>query len=180
MLHFLEKAPPTNEISDNLNSLWVPVQIPSPLWASVSHLQQRGSRVRWYPRFIPALTRKAAQLLLHCGCVCVCPSPKPGCTADAPDGQVSPVMRGVGSTSLQSHPLLITGSQGHTLPSAGMGHPLSCLPLTLSWGHHSCPPHAECPAHHIARNSYNSPAGQVLLPCFTHGETEAQLGQVTQ
>lgn len=87
MLHFLEKAPPTNEISDHLNSLWVPVQISSPLRASVSHLQQRGSRVRRYPGFVPALTRKAAQLLLHCACVCVCPSLEPSCTADAPDGQ---------------------------------------------------------------------------------------------
>ena len=47
-------------------------------------------------------------------------------------------MRGTGSTSPQTHPLLITGSQGHTFPSPGTGHPLSCLPLTLSWGHHSC------------------------------------------
>ena len=47
-------------------------------------------------------------------------------------------MRRTGGTSPQTHPLLITGSQGHTLPSPGTGHPLSCLPLTLSRGHHSC------------------------------------------
>lgn len=121
--------------SDNLNCLWVPVQIPSLFWASVSHLQHRGSRTRGSPGFTPALTGEDAPLSLHGGSVCVCPSPGwAGCTR----WEVSPVMRGTGGTSPQTHPLLITGSQGHTLLSPGTGHPLSCLPLTLSRGHHSC------------------------------------------
>ena len=159
--------------SDNLNCLWVPVQIPPLFWASVSYLQHRGSRTRGSPGFTPALTGEDAPLFPHGGSVCV---------SQPRVGRLHQV-GGVPSDErdwwhIPSDP----SSPNHRLPRAHTPLSWHRAPLKLPPSHpvtgpSQLPQRAEYPLRRIAPNSHNSPAKKILLPCFTYGATEARLGQ---